>query len=151
MAQVQLLWPDRARAGAPIIVELVANDAINLAGFEATIQYDPTSLRYLGATVQKDLAGGGRYLLPLGPVHNGGQLFLGAATCPVRDCTAGYPFQGARQPVGVSGRVRLATLTFQSEGGGPHTLSLADVRLVDPQGEPLAARTLGTLQVGGQP
>ncbi len=148
-ATVALVPIGQARAGQRLTVQLVASGASNVAGFQAMVRFGPMPLRLMGATVEEELTRGGRDLVPLGPVlrEAEGTVVLGAATCPVSECAEGYPFDATRQPVGVSGRIVLATLTFYAPQPGAYELSLDGVQVVDPQGEPLAARTESVLRL----
>lgn len=133
-----VLVPDgEVRAGELITLRVEVRNASDLAGFQGTVRFDQASLRLTGASVDGDLARGGRGLLPLGPVTGDGSVALGAATCPIADC-AGLEPAAQRVERGVSGRVRLGTLEFFSATPGSYTLSLDGVQLVDPQGNRLA-------------
>ncbi|WP_026369628.1 cohesin domain-containing protein [Kallotenue papyrolyticum] len=142
---VRLIPPATARSGEAIEVLLVAEQARNLAGFQATVHFDASRLRLSGALLEKDLQRSGRDLLVLGPVMRDGSVALGAATCPVVAC-AQPPRPGvARIDHGVSGRVVLARLTFYTEAPGAYVVSLENVRLVDPQGRSLPLAVSGTV------
>lgn len=128
-----------ARAGELITVRLVAHNARDLAGFQGTVGYDAPRLRLAGANVEADLARRGRGLLPLGPVMGAGSVALGAVTCPF-SCAAAGLAQG-QSGGGASGTLELGTLEFYSATAGSYTLSLTEVKFVDPQGNPLEVRT----------
>lgn len=152
-AQVRLVQAPERRAGELLTVQVVAENAANLAGFQATVRFDPTQLRMTGATIEDELGGSGRDVLPLGPVLRAeeGIVVVGAATCPVGDCDQPYPFDATRRASGVSGQVILATLNFYTGQPGSYTLSLEEVQLVDPQGETLAVNPERTLSLDVEP
>lgn len=135
-------------AGELITVKLVAHNVQNLAGFQATVQYGVDGLRLTGAGVPDGLSRSGRGLLPLGPVMLDSSVVLGAATCPIGDCSTADLRSARRIDSGVSGTVDLGTLEFYSATPGSYTLALDAVQLVDPQGAPVLVRTEGlTLDV----
>lgn len=123
--------------GQPYVVDLVAENVTGLAGFQGRLRFDPAALRLSHVLLADELAVGGRDLLTLGPLLREGEVLLGAATCPVADCDAPYPFEGARQSEGRSGRLRLATIFFRAGPAGHPELRLDGVQLVSPTGQPL--------------
>lgn len=144
-AAVSLVVPAQAGAGRLIAVKLVAARVANLAGFQATVSYDPARLRLTGARIEKGLARGGRDVLPLGPVLREGSVVLGAATCPVAACNDPRPATAKRALEGIAGTVELAVFEFYSEQTGRYELRLDGVILVDPQGARLPAKAAGAV------
>ncbi len=136
---ISLVPPARAGAGEVTSVKLVASNAANLAGFQATVIFDAASLRFAGATVESGLEQGGRGLIPLGPATREGAVAIGAATCPAADCSDTEPEKARQQSLGVDGTVELATIEFLPGAPGRYTLLLEGVQLVDPQGNLQAA------------
>ncbi len=128
------------RAGALITVKLVGTNVRDLAGFQGTVHFDQQNLRLTGATVEKGLAASGRGVLPLGPVMRDGSVVLGAATCPISDCSSATPQLESRIAQGVSGQVELGTLEFYSGTPGSYNLTLDGLQFVDAQGNRLTVR-----------
>lgn len=142
-ATVALLPPAHARAGDLINVRLVARGAHDLAGYQGAVRFDPAQLRYISAEVSAGFGAAGQEVLPLGPVLRDGAVALGAATCPVAICHASRSVPAA-QVLGLDGQVELGVVSFYAAAPGRYRLTLADVRLVDPQGSPLASVTSDT-------
>jgi hypothetical protein len=134
-ATIALIQPAHARAGSLISVDLVASNVHNLAGYQATVAFDQATVRLVGASIADDIKGSGRDFLPLGPMERSGAVVLGAASCPARTCSDPHPVQAPRVTRGVDGRVKLGTVRFYISTPGQYTLTLTDVRLVDPQGQ----------------
>lgn len=142
---VALIAPQQAHPGEQIDVQLVATDARNLAGFQATVQSADARLGLLGATLADDLTRGGRDLLPLGPLVDERRVTLGAATCPVASCGTLQRNAAARVDQGVDGRVVLGTIELVATQPGQYTLALENLRLVDPEGNQLPSTTRATV------
>ena len=153
---VSLVAPRSAGVGELISVKLVVNNVRNLAGFQATVSVDPTQLRLTGAAVLPDLSRTGRDILDLGPVwpeeadDNAdiapSWVALGAATCPVSDCSVAGDARKARLlPDGVSGRVELGLIQFMAAAPGQYLVQVSNVKLVDPQGAALDTTLNGIL------
>jgi hypothetical protein len=147
-ATLALVAPAQARAGSLITVDLLASDLQNLAGFQATVVFDPAQVRLVGASVADDLKRSGRDILQLGPTERPGAVTLGAVSCPVRRCSDPHPAQAARLMRGLDGRATLGTVRLYIAAPGQYTLALNELRLVDPQGRflPVTAAPL-TLNV----
>ncbi len=141
---VSLEHTEPATAGEPITVRIVANDARNLAGFQARVQFDAAKLRLVDAEAATDLEATGRDLLALEPVVHEGTVAIAAATCPVEHCQDTRPKRAARINRGVDGQVVLGTLVFYTDQPGSFSLTLDAVKLVDPQGNLLAVTTTDT-------
>jgi hypothetical protein len=143
--------PSGAAVGDLIEVPLVVNNARDLAGFQATIHYDPAQLRLTGARLPEHLGNSGRGLLALGPVFREDSVVIGAASCPVADCNDLPRERLQRLPEGVEGRVTIATLSFYVEQAGAYTLRLEGVKLVNPEGASLPQASLdAVLEVSGR-
>lgn len=134
-ATITLVAPKQARAGTLITLDLVASNVRNLAGYQATVQYDAAQMRLVGASIADELKRSGRDVLPLGPTEQAGAVVLGAVSCPVRQCSDPHPVRAQRIPNGINGTVKVGTVRFYAGAPGAYSLTLADVRLVDPQGQ----------------
>jgi hypothetical protein len=139
---VSLEVPQGAAPGDLIEVRLVLDNARNLGGFQAAVHYDPAQLRLTGARLPEQLGTSGRDLLALGPVFRSDSVVIGAASCPVGNCSEVLQGRVQQEVEGVSGHVELATLTFYVEQPGQYTLHLQGVKLVDPQGATLSQSSL---------
>lgn len=152
---VSLVAPKSATVGELVVVKLVVNNVHNLAGYQATVSVDPTQLRITGAAILPDLSRSGRDILSLGPVWptidddidpHASWVALGAATCPVADCSVAGDARTARlSPNGVSGRVELGLLHFLASKPGQYQVNISNVKLVDPQGASLDTTLNGVL------
>jgi hypothetical protein len=146
---VFLSQPTQAKVGETMIVKLIANNAKDLAGFQATLTFDPNVLHLTDAKLSNELSRTGRGLLTLGPVIGYDTATLGAATCPMLVCDMPIGIAEARlaqrQTQGVYGRVELAEFEVFIVAPGAHTLTLSDVQLVAPDGAALEAATTSTL------
>jgi hypothetical protein len=129
------------RAGEPIRLRLVVAGARNLAGFQAAVAFDSPQVRILDAAAVEGLRGSGRGLLRFGPVLRENVVIFGAATCPVEDCSTAQYRSAARRPLGVNGRVELGEIVLDIAAPGRYNVRIDDVKLVDPQGNPLPAAT----------
>lgn len=148
---ITLVLPEEARPGELIPVKLVARQARNLAGFQAAVRFDSGSLRGAGLVMAQDLSRTGRQVMPLVPVRGDGVIYLGAATCPVADCSTSDYAAAPRSTQGVDGDVELATLEMVAFEPGDYPLSLDRLQLVDPQGNQLGAAALNvTLHVASE-
>ena len=148
---VSLEVPQGAAPGDLIEVRLVADNARNLGGFQAAVHYDPAQLRLTGAQLPEQLGTSGRDLLALGPVFRSDSVVIGAASCPVQNCSEALQGRAQQEAEGVNGRVELATFTFYVEQPGQYTLQLQGVKLVDPQGATLPQDSLdAVLDVAGR-
>lgn len=135
---VGFVLPAEAYPGEFIPVKLVVNNAQNLAGFQSTIVFDTIQLRLTNATLEAGLKGTGRDILQLGPVERANSVVIGAATCPAANCGDSYGKQA--QPLkGVDGQIELATIQLSANAPGLYELKLENIKLVDPQGNSLAA------------
>src|SRR5262245_4449991 len=135
--RVVLVPPSQARTGELVTVRLLAQNAHNLAGFQATVLFDPSRLRLTGATIEPGLKASGRDMLKLGPVLRDGSAVLGAATCPVANCSGAPASPTVRLLNGVDGQVELGTISFYIVTPGRYELKLDGVQLIDPQGKRL--------------
>jgi len=134
-AAITLVAPAQARPGTLIEVDLIASNVHNLAGYQATVEFNQANVRLVGASVADDIKGSGRDFLPLGPLERAGAVVLGAASCPATQCSDPRPAQARRVTRGVDGRVKLGTVRFHVAAPGQYPLTLSDVRIVDPQGQ----------------
>lgn len=143
---VFLAPPSQAVVGKTTVITLMAQNAKDLAGFQATITFDPAAVHLTSANLSADLSRTGRGLLTLGPIVGYDTVTLGAATCPVRACENLAEARVApRQLQGVTGWVELATLEVFIVAPGTHQLTLSEVQLVAPDGALLDALTTAPL------
>ncbi len=120
-------------------VDLVMDDAQNLASFETTIRFDPQRLQLEQVVWSNWLSSTGRQVIPLGPtIDNGsGRAHLGAISF------------GSQ--AGVSGHGVLATLRFRPRASGESDLVLEDAKSTDPQGTRLDMITeSGSVRIASQ-
>lgn len=136
---VTLIPPNQAYTGELITVKLVVNNADNLAGYQATVRYGNSDLHFSGAIAEEGLSLSGRDMIPLAPVWQEDAVVLGAATCPVADCSDSQYDSAPRYLQGVNGYVELARLEFITSTPGQYNLTVENVQLVDPQGNQLGA------------
>ena len=110
-------------------VDVVAENATNLAAYQVKVLYDPATVHVTEVTQGPFLGSTGRTVIPSNPnIDNAaGQVAFGAFTV------------GA-QP-GASGNGVLATITFRPRSVGTSALRLQDLQLADPSGAPLPAGT----------
>ncbi len=142
---VELVPSGSMSAGDVITVKLVAHNVRNLGGFQSTVRFDPAQLHVTGATLAEDLKRSGRDLLPLGPVLRDDAAVLGAVTCPAGSCENAQPQRSfLRMLAGVGGDVDLGDVSFLANAPGTYNLTLDNVQLVDPQGNRLTVRAVGT-------
>jgi hypothetical protein len=129
-------------AGAPptvgqeLTVAVRVQDAVDLAGFDLALAYDPAALELKGAVLGDMLAASDRTFVRLGPTAVGGAVEVGA-----------YSFPGAAAPQGAGD---LVLLTFAVRAGGPSTLHVARATTVDSIGGsmPASAPDLDVAAVG---
>ena len=134
---VTLIPPAQAHPNQLIRMTLMAQNAQNLAGYQAVIHYNANGLRIGGFGMEQGLAGSGRGILPLSPVQDEGSVIVGAVTCPVTNCSTPQYDTAQRHPQGVAGNIELITLELIAEAPGLYQFTLEDVHLVDPQGNQL--------------
>ena len=144
---VVLVAPASSAPNELLTVKLIVHNARNLAGFQATVRFDPNQLHPTGAALEDELARSGREVLRLDPVMREDSVALGAATCPVAQCSELPVEEIARPAQGVYGRVELATFQFIASTPGRYVLQLDEVQLVDPEGKPLATTITPSLEV----
>ncbi len=136
--RVWLEAPATAVAGQPFTVKIMAEDAAGLGAFEVRLRYDPAQLALRAARPNAAVAAP-RSPLDMGVVRLADGLVWGVAVCPAADCS-GVAYQDALSSAGGgSERRELAALDFAVRGGGPQTIDLADLLLVDLTGGALAA------------
>lgn len=143
-ATVTFVVPTQARIGEAITIDIVADEARNVAGFQAAVQFDTTQLRVTSTDVGAGLGVRGRDVLVMPAVTRTNGVVLGAASCPVANCYDTRLQDAARTSSGVSGRIVLGHLYLYTEAAGQYQLTLSDVQLVDPQGNQLPITTTNT-------
>jgi hypothetical protein len=121
--------PDAAHVGQTVAVRVDIADAVDLAGFELTLGYDPTRLRFVAAELGPFLEHTGRAVMPLGPTDEDGEATFGALS-----------FSGPPAP---SGAGHIATLTFEVLSGGGARLDVVRATTVSSTGADAPASGLG--------
>ena len=129
--QVHLEMPESATVGDWVTARLVATEAQDVVGFQVELQFDGDKL---GLGTAEPLMGDS---LTMGYVRQEQGVVLAAAGCPVADCASADYQQGLRPHTNTSGTVTLGSFTFQVRAGGLITLEVADIILVDAQGQTL--------------
>jgi CSLREA domain-containing protein len=129
--QVHLEIPESATVGDWVTARLVATEAQDVAGFQVDLQFDGDKL---GLGTAEPLMGNS---LTMGYVRQEQGVVLAAAACPVADCASADYQQSQHLDTSTSGTVSLGSFTFQVRTGGPTTLEIADIILVDAQGQTL--------------
>jgi len=129
--QVHLEMPESATAGDWVTARIVATEAQNVAGFQVKLQFDGDKL---GLGTAESLMGDS---LTMGYVRQEQGVVLAAAACPVADCASAAYQQSLRPNISTSGPITLGSFTFQIRSGGFITLEIADIILVDAQGQTL--------------
>ena len=142
---IELVAPGDAKTSDLITVKLVARNVRNLGGFQSTVRFDPSQLHLSGAVIADDLKRSGRDVLPLGPVLRDDAAVIGAVTCPAGSCADAQPQRSfLRMLTGVGGDVNLGDVSFLANAPGTYNLTLENVQIVDPQGNKLTVRAVGT-------
>ncbi|MBK9055245.1 MAG: hypothetical protein IPL78_31415 [Chloroflexi bacterium] len=132
--QVHLEIGESARVGDWVTARLVATEGQNLAGFQVDLRFDGDKLG-LGTAQPVMGNAAAAQLLSLGYVRQEQGLLLGVALCPAVDCASAHYQQDRQSAQGMAGTVELASFTFQVRQGGVIHLEVADIILVDPQGQ----------------
>lgn len=116
--------------GQNFTVNLVVDNAINLAGFQAKVSFNPNTLSFVSATLGSFLSTTGRSVSPLGPMINNttGTVTYGS-----------YSF--GLDPLGPNGNGTVAIFTFRAKAVGQSNLDLSNIQMNDPY---------GTSQINGQ-
>jgi hypothetical protein len=138
-ATVRVNAPVSVTMGARFVVDVDIAGAVDLAGFEFDLAFDPDVLRVEDATLGGLLGSTGRTAGALGPVINNtaGTVAFG-----------GYSF-GATAAAGGNGS--LAQIRFRALAGGDSTLDLQNPLLADPAGDlTLASSQDGQVEVSGE-
>jgi CSLREA domain-containing protein len=145
---VSLDGPARVGRGDALVLTLTARGVPGVAGYQATLRFDPRALEF-GGTQQRGLglAAGGRAVEGLGPVFRRGEVTVGAWSCGARDCVTR---QGLGAVPVARGEVLLARLWFAvRRPAGVRDVTLEDVRLVDGRGGSIAVAGFDTAPRGG--
>ena len=102
-------------------VQVMIEGASDLGAFEFDLTYDPSILRFEGATVGEFIRSTGRSVVPVGPEVDGagGRVTLGAIS------------YGNGDGDGPSGTGVLVTITFVAQGEGSTALEMSKVQVLD--------------------
>ena len=142
--------PAQVAAGARLTLALTLQGAADLGGYEAYLRFDPAAAHFNG--MQHDLSALraiGRDVGQLGPVEQADGIAFGAYSCPVARCVGAR--DGARQALGGSGTIALATIDIIADRPGTLELAFAAGPFVNAAGNPVAvaaARQTIRVQVG---
>lgn len=140
-----LLSPQNAYPGSLVTMNLIVDNAQNLAGYQATVWYDTDNLHLTGVDHQNGLSLSGRDMLLLEMIELENGVFFGAVTCPAANCGKARNPAASRYTQGVSGNIELATLSFIPQAPGRYEIILDNVHLVDPQANQLGATVTNTV------
>jgi hypothetical protein len=121
--------PAAAQVGQTVAVRVDVTEAVDLAGFELTLGYDPARLRLASAELGPFLERTGRAVMALGPTDGGGEATFGALS-----------FSGPPAPTGAG---HLATLTFEVLTAGGTRLDVLRATTVSSTGADAPASGLG--------
>jgi len=128
----------RVEPGDALTIDVIADHAVNLGGFEFALHFDPAILQIDDVALGTFLGGTGRAASAVGPAidSEAGSVSFGGASL------------GAKP--GPEGTGSLAQITLRAVGEGSSRLALSSVELRDTQGqvEPHSACTDGTVTVG---
>jgi len=135
-----LSGPSAAVVNQPIIISLSLFDAQNLAGYQATFNYDTQAAEFAASeSLGGDLRSEIRDVLPVKALGANG-ITLGAFSCPMANCLeAGTILPSRRTVSGANGDLLLASFSLLPRKAGRLEIDLADVLLVDPVGQSLNA------------
>ena len=111
--------PDPAVVGAPVSVDLVLTDVVDLYAYQLSLSFDPSLLQVTGVAQGALLPGGGSTFFDGGSVNN----TLGSISFMFDSLVGGVP--------GVNGTGVLATVSFDVVGTGTSTLAFADTLFLD--------------------
>ncbi|HSH81417.1 MAG TPA: Ig-like domain-containing protein [Herpetosiphonaceae bacterium] len=147
---LEIQLPTQVEVGDPIAATFVLAGSSDVAGYEASLLFDPAAAHLNGLEQRKnDLGKFGRDVGPLGPLEMPNGVSFGLYSCPVADCVQST--RGQRATSGGDGKLRLATLTLVADQPGQLELALGETRLVDTTGQviPVAIpETRWVVQVG---
>ena len=123
----------RVEVNQPIEIRLTVAQAVDIAGYEATLLFDSSAAEFNALEQRnKDLRRVfGRDVAPLGPVEFSQGVAFGAYSCPVGDCVAR---NGAARTEGGRGTVALATASVIPRQAGTLQIRLANVKFVTAAG-----------------
>ena len=122
--------------GRELAVVVVVEDVSNLGGFEFTLGFNPDVLEYKSVVGGDFLGSSGRQVQCLDPKVQESSVSLVCVTL------------GPTPAEGANGTGQLARVSFSARGEGESALTLTDVQLVVPPGDPIASSTQdGSVQV----
>ena len=132
-SQLTIDGPSQVSVGQPIQLTVVLKNVSNVAGYQATLQYD-TSAAHLNALTQRqnDLKKLGRSVETLGPIESPTGVTFGAYSCPYSSCadTSGK----TKVSNGGKGTVKLASFAIVVDKAGPFTIQLSSLVFTDASG-----------------
>ena len=146
---LEIQLPTQVEVGDPIAATFVLAGSSDVAGYEASLLFDPAVAHLSGLEQRKnDLRKFGRDVGPLGPLELPTGVSFGLYSCPVADCVQSTHGQRA---TGGHGKLRLATLTLAADQPGQLELVLGETRFVDSTGQVIPVtipETRWVVQVG---
>ncbi|HEU5097958.1 MAG TPA: CSLREA domain-containing protein, partial [Roseiflexaceae bacterium] len=143
--------PAQVVAGQRLTLELAVRDIGDLGGYQAVLRFDTAAAHFNG--MQHNLTALraiGRDVGPLGPLEQPDGIAFGAYSCPVARCVGAR--DGARQTLGASGQIALATIEIIADRPGTLELALEAGPFVGAAGNLVAvAGTSQTIRVQVSP
>ncbi len=142
--------PRRVEVGEPIRITLTLKQAADIAGYEATLLFDPAVAEFAGLQQRKnDLKRLGRDVSPLLVSDLPGGVAFGFYSCPTDDCVTR---RGPKRERGGQGIIKLARVSLIANAPGKLEIRLEATKFVDALGNPIAVSLTNptvTVQVGG--
>ena len=133
--KLQIKHPNNASVGEPIQFEIRIVNALDVAGYEASLHYDESRAIFRGVSHEDKsldrLAGIDPQ--PLGPIVTTNTAVFGLFTCPVAVCSDAQ--SGPRSEHGGRGNIHLATFEFVPTVPGDLVVSFNSLKFVDFFGE----------------
>jgi CSLREA domain-containing protein len=143
--------PTQVEVGDRIEIQLIIQNARDIAGYEAQLLFDTSVAHYSGLHQRdSDLKKFGRDVIPLVVTESPEGIAMGLASCPYPDCVE---MKGTPQPRGANGKVRLGTVLIGTDQEGLLELSFAHLTFVDASGNVIDIQVPTTrviVQVGPQ-
>ena len=142
--------PEASQSGQTLKVDILAHDAVNLAGFQMVLSWDPALLTFIDVKAGSFLSSTGRQPLCLDPAVDSGAVRYACATTQSTQAVGGAaPTPAATGVVptlvpGAGGTGVIAELQFKVIRGGEVKLGLSHVILADPPGKEIASQTADT-------
>src|ERR1041385_9404683 len=142
-SNVELDAPSKIKLGEPIQIKLAVQNAADVAGYEANLEFDSSAVELNGVSQRHsgDLKAQGRDVQALGPVERPNEVSFGMYSCPVADCV---DRASSRHDGGLGGRVQLAVIELAAHQPGVVEVRFSGAHFVDASGGTIGVR-------GGEP